>query len=35
VNGPTGFESTALTVLALVAVLSTLIVLIRAYRNRR
>jgi hypothetical protein len=35
VEPPTGFESIALTVLSLAAILATLIVLIRAYRNRR
>jgi hypothetical protein len=35
VEPPTGFESTALSVLAFAAILATLVVLIRAYRNRR
>jgi hypothetical protein len=33
--GPTGFESIALTVLSLLALLTTLVLLIRSYRNRR
>jgi hypothetical protein len=35
VQPPTGFESTALTVLSVLALVAALVVLIRAYRNRR
>jgi hypothetical protein len=35
VQPPTGFESVALQVIALAALLSSLLLLIRAYRNRR
>jgi hypothetical protein len=35
VNGPTGFESIALTVVSIAAVLTSLILMIRAFRNRR
>jgi hypothetical protein len=35
VQPPTEFESVALQVLALAAVLTSLLLLIRAYRNRR